>query len=223
MSPGAIDVDIAFRKMPKPEGWEHDSAFTCELRKKSLATGIEWLTQITQSSQNAPPGFQAADFIQARSALAQLAGIPGKNGARRSSNGKPATRWRRPTLPECCPNWRNHSASPTSTKRRWKTTPTPNRVTAACFLQSVPRPTKRLSTWRSPSSTRLKYLEKKPEDLEVKWLLNLDYMVLGKYPAGVPAKYLTSSCGVCLKRRHRPVRGCRARSRTDPRSRWPAE
>ena len=37
-----------------------------------------------------------------------------------------------------------------------------------------------------------KYLEQKPDDVEVKWLLNLAYMTLGKYPAGVPAKYLIS-------------------------------
>jgi hypothetical protein len=38
----------------------------------------------------------------------------------------------------------------------------------------------------------LKYLEQKPDDLEVKWLLNLTYMTVGKYPSGVPAKYLIS-------------------------------
>ena len=36
----------------------------------------------------------------------------------------------------------------------------------------------------------LEYLEQKPDELEVKWLLNLAYMTLGKYPAGVPDKYL---------------------------------
>jgi tetratricopeptide (TPR) repeat protein len=36
----------------------------------------------------------------------------------------------------------------------------------------------------------LQYLEQKPDELEVKWLLNLAYMTLGKYPASVPAKYL---------------------------------
>ena len=28
----------------------------------------------------------------------------------------------------------------------------------------------------------LKYLEQKPDDLEVKWLLNLAYMTVGGYP-----------------------------------------
>ena len=36
----------------------------------------------------------------------------------------------------------------------------------------------------------LSYLERKPEELEVKWLLNIAYMTLGKYPDGVPQKYL---------------------------------
>jgi hypothetical protein len=35
----------------------------------------------------------------------------------------------------------------------------------------------------------LRYLTKKPDELEVKWLLNLTYMTLGEYPAGVPQKY----------------------------------
>ena len=35
-----------------------------------------------------------------------------------------------------------------------------------------------------------KYLERKPDDLEVKWLLNLTYMYMGNHPSGVPQKYL---------------------------------
>jgi len=34
------------------------------------------------------------------------------------------------------------------------------------------------------------YLSEKPGELEVRWLLNLGYMMLGRYPAGVPARYL---------------------------------
>jgi len=35
-----------------------------------------------------------------------------------------------------------------------------------------------------------KYLDRKPDDIEVKWLLNLAYMTLGKHPSGVLQKYL---------------------------------
>jgi hypothetical protein len=34
------------------------------------------------------------------------------------------------------------------------------------------------------------YLANKPDDLDVKWLLNLSHMTLGQYPKGVPSKYL---------------------------------
>ena len=36
----------------------------------------------------------------------------------------------------------------------------------------------------------LKYLERKPDALDVRWLLNLAYMTLGGYPGQVPPKYL---------------------------------
>jgi len=35
-----------------------------------------------------------------------------------------------------------------------------------------------------------KYLEHRPDDLEVRWLLNLAYMTLGQYPADVPPAFL---------------------------------
>ena len=35
----------------------------------------------------------------------------------------------------------------------------------------------------------LNYLERKPDEIEVKWLLNLAYMTLGSYPDGVPEKH----------------------------------
>ncbi len=36
----------------------------------------------------------------------------------------------------------------------------------------------------------LKYLEQKPEELEVRWLLNLAYMTVGTYPEKVPPQFL---------------------------------
>ena len=41
----------------------------------------------------------------------------------------------------------------------------------------------------------LKYLQRKPDALDVRWILNLAYMTLGKYPAGGPPQYLTPPTG----------------------------
>jgi hypothetical protein len=49
-------------------------------------------------------------------------------------------------------------------------------------------------TQTSPSENAIRhfveYLSKKPDDLEVRWLLNLTNMTLGKYPKGVASKYV---------------------------------
>ena len=50
-----------------------------------------------------------------------------------------------------------------------------------------------------------KYLERKPDDLEVKWLLNLTYMTLGNYPSGVPQKYLLPLSSFDIRREHRTL------------------
>src|SRR4029078_10969578 len=49
--------------------------------------------------------------------------------------------------------------------------------------------------YRDPASSEkavqylLKFLEAKPNDLEGRWMLNLAYMTLGRYPGGVPEKF----------------------------------
>lgn len=57
-------------------------------------------------------------------------------------------------------------------------------------------PMLRSSRYAQPEDSRkavgyfLKYLAQKPDELEVKWLLNLAYMTLGEYPESVPKEYL---------------------------------
>lgn len=43
---------------------------------------------------------------------------------------------------------------------------------------------------RTATEYFLNFLSQKPDDLEVKWLLNLAYMTLGEYPDNVPKQYL---------------------------------
>ena len=47
----------------------------------------------------------------------------------------------------------------------------------------------------------LKYLQRKPDELEVRWLLNLAYMALGTYPDGVPPSSSDSADRVRLEQR----------------------
>ncbi len=47
-----------------------------------------------------------------------------------------------------------------------------------------------------------KYLERKPDDIEVKWLLNLAYMTLGKLPFRRSAKILATALAIYIRRNH---------------------
>ena len=46
-----------------------------------------------------------------------------------------------------------------------------------------------MANWEAAIRHFLKFLEQKPEDLEVRWLLNLASMALGRYPDAVPKQY----------------------------------
>ena len=66
-----------------------------------------------------------------------------------------------------------------------------NHASESCIL-----PVKGLGVHRDPTGSRnairlyQSLLEKDPQDLESRWLLNLAYMTLGEYPIGVPPAFL---------------------------------
>ena len=65
-------------------------------------------------------------------------------------------------------------------------------------VEDHPDPMKPSSAYANKEDSRkaieyfLKHLERQPDDLEVRWLLNLAYMTTGGYPDKVPARYLIS-------------------------------
>ena len=77
-----------------------------------------------------------------------------------------------------CGAGRSRTASPAATRR-------------AASSRSPPRPsTVRPSGSREAIGHFTAYLEQRPEDLGVRWLLNVAYMTLGEYPDRVPRGYL---------------------------------
>ena len=44
----------------------------------------------------------------------------------------------------------------------------------------------------------LQYLQLSPDSLDVRWLLNVTYMLSGNYPSAVPQKYLIPPALLCL-------------------------
>jgi hypothetical protein len=62
---------------------------------------------------------------------------------------------------------------------------------SSCIFPIAPEAQHRFpSGSRAAMSHFLDYLKERPEDLGVRWLLNVAAMTLGEYPAGVPAEYM---------------------------------
>ena len=183
---GAPEADAALQAFPKFAGWEQDLRAICTARQQSLAQTVERLhTLLMPASSSITPG----DPAQIAYVLGELEAYQGH-------------------MDEVIQPWEEAYQSGLA-----------NQQGAALQLEEAlgvaylhksemengvytapgercDFPPRQSVAYQKPAGSEnairyfTKYLEKKPDDLEVKWLLNVAYMTLGKYPAGVPAKDL---------------------------------
>ena len=182
---GLNEADAVFLGLPKPEGWNQDLRAMCGYRSQSLTTILQKLeeTPVTAADES------SLDAQQGQYAWAQLL-------AYRGDLGKAIQRWlvahemAETKVPAAVPMMREtlglaylHKAGMDSGVFREPGT--------LCLF-----PPRDGAAYREAGDVEkaipyfLKFLEDKPQDLEVRWLLNLAYVALGRYPSGVPEKYL---------------------------------
>ena len=186
---GKNEADLAFRSLPKPEGWSQDLPGLCEIRKKSLSTMIDRLenNELLDTKGQAPGS--ALDRIEEHYGLANLYAYQG-------AMDKAVAQW--------------ESAYRIATTQLPGAMPELEEVLGIAYLHKSemendvyrhpgdrcifpPRPGvkyEKTSDSQKAIEYFLKYLDTKPDVLDVRWLLNLAYMTLGGYPAQVPQKYL---------------------------------
>ncbi|PYU43551.1 MAG: hypothetical protein DMG53_17850 [Acidobacteria bacterium] len=189
---GQVIANLLFQKFPKPVGWSQDLSEICRIRKQSLSNMVDRLEKrLDPLHPEQLSGEKPFDVIQEHYALAQLHAYQGNmdqaikqwEAAYRIAAEIPGGR---PQLEEVLGTAHLHKAEIENGVYR-----TPG---DRCLFP--PRPGNPFPKYEISSDSIkaiqyfTKYLETKPEDLEVKWLLNLAYMTLGKYPAAVPQKYL---------------------------------
>src|SRR2546430_992451 len=189
---GAVDMELAFRKVPKPEDWNRDFQAVCETRKRALAMAVQRMEGLLDP--NNPEGMahaKPADVQQAHYALAQFQTYSGNMEAA-LQHWQAAYRIAESDIPGMVPQMQEILGTAYLHKSEME-----NDVYREPGDRCIFPPGKSVSYKETADSEKAiqyftKYLEQKPDDVEVKWLLNLAYMTLGKYPAGVPAKYLIS-------------------------------
>jgi hypothetical protein len=189
-SSGAVAVETTLRQMPKPAGWDRNLKSICEIRTQGISIAMDRLEHLLDPAN--PEGLAATDkrkAVQAHQLLAQFYGY-------RGTMDKAIAQWQAayklaqteepgdlPELQEILGTSYLHKSEMENGNLRYS-----GDICLFPPQQSFKYP----QTDDSEQAVQyfLKFLENKPDDLEVKWLLNIAYMTLGKYPAGVPQKYL---------------------------------
>jgi len=187
---GKGEADLAFRSFPKPDASSQDLAGLCEIRKKSLAAIIDQLekNQLPLGADDLPHG-TPLDQIETRYALANLYAYKGLMD-KAVAQWESAYQLAASQLPGAMPELEDVLGIAYLHKSEMENDVYRHPGDRCIF---PPRPGLRYQkTGDSEKAVEylLKYLERKPEALDARWLLNLAYMTLGGYPAEVPQKYL---------------------------------
>jgi tetratricopeptide (TPR) repeat protein len=181
---GLNEADAVFLGFAKPDGWNGDLRAMCTARTQSLSTILERLEQAPQTA----PDESRLDAMEGQYAWAQLHGYLGRMdkaidrwlaAQQIAEKGVPgAIAMMQETLGVAYLHKSGIDNGVFST---------PGEL---CLFPPRPNTTYRnLESSEKAAKYFLEFLEGKPNDLEVRWLLNLTYMTMGRYPGGVPEQY----------------------------------
>ena len=188
---GNGEAKSVFDQFSKPKGWERDLAQPCTIRRQSMSDAIQQMKRMLGEAAAQPAGeVPPRDLLEGYTALAELYAYVGR-------------------MEESIDAWK--SASGIAETNFPGSTPYLLETIGVSYLHLAEMEN---GVFHSPSAIDIfppidpkphfekqehskiaiqyfqSYLDKRPNDMEVRWLLNLAYVTLGQYPAGVPAKYL---------------------------------
>ena len=187
---GKGEADLAYRTLPKPEGWNQDLNMMCQLRQQSLTTVIDQVIKLLDPGN--PDGVtrkSALDIIQMHYALANLYAYQGEM-AKSVAQWETAYQVASSQLPAAMPELEEVLGIAYLHKSEMDNDVYRHPGDRCVFPPEVNASYKDTASSQKSIEYLLKYLARHPDALDVKWLLNLAYMTLGKYPAGVPQNYV---------------------------------
>lgn len=186
---GMTEANSVFGEYALKTGWNpRDLQAVCEIRKASLADAKRYVRETLAGGNGSQLSTQ--EQIDGHSSLAQLYGYSGemedsirewKASYELAQTADPGSL---PNLEESIGASYLHMAEMENNIYRGNTG-------LDIFPPSHPQTAfDKKDTSKHAIEYFRKYLDRRPGDLEVRWLLNLAYLTLGEYPSGVPAAYL---------------------------------
>ena len=188
---GYAEALAAMGDYPKPDGWNRDMRQVCEIRTASIKNAQEELRDALKSALGTQgTAEQLLMLIQGESALAQLYAFSGE--MKESIDAwKAAIKLAETSDPGYMPNLLESIGA---TYLHWSEME--NGIYSGSRDMDIFPPLDPHASFEKQDESKQaieyfrKFLDLRPNDLEVKWLLNLAYATLGEYPSGVPAAFL---------------------------------
>ena len=187
---GAVEVEVAFKNLPKPADWDRNLRAVCEVRKQTLAHAVDHLKQLLDPKD--PDSFAATRPGEVGRVLFSLAQLLAYQGDMEPAiaNWLAAYKFASTHAPQMMPELEEVLGTAYLHKSEMENDVYRKPGDRCLFPPSYIFQYKNTSDSLKAVDYFTRFLAKKPDTLEVRWLLNLAYMTLGKYPSGVPAKYL---------------------------------
>lgn len=187
---GIVEAEAVLQAFPKSANWHQDPRTICQARRQSIDASRrsleDFLSRERSGGRAAPPRF---DVMQAHYALAQLHAYDGRMD-RALAEYQQAYDTARTGVPAAAARMMEalgvaylHRAGMENGVHR-----APGDI---CLL--APKPLQSYAKARDSERAIeqfLSFLKQQPDNLEVRWLLNLAYMTIGRYPHEVPPAYL---------------------------------
>jgi tetratricopeptide (TPR) repeat protein len=187
---GKGEADLGFRSIPKPDGWSQDLQLMCKLRQQSLDAVIGVARENLdpnnpQGSVSHPP----LDRIQMHYALANLHAYKGEMDPA-IEQWLQAYKIAQTEMPAAMSDLEETLGIAYLHKSEMDNDIYRNPGDRCIFPPRASVSYDKTAASEKAIEFLSKYLQRHPDATDGKWEINLAYMTLGKYPAGVPKQYL---------------------------------
>lgn len=186
---GMDEADSAFRDAPKPDGWDRNLQEICSIRKSSYANAISGIQRNLLVPHAADLNAQL-DLLRDHIALGQLYAYRG-NMQKAVAEYKTSADIAQVDVPDGMPYFLESLGVLYLHWSEMENGAYTNPSDENLFDPEHPAPAYQKTAESEQAIGYLqKYLKLKPDDMQAKWLLNLAYATIGKYPAAVPPQDL---------------------------------
>jgi len=186
---GQNESNLLLQRMAREPDWNAEPHLVCDLHRESVSSAVQRLQDILASSCNGGGAPANSDMMNAHFTLAQVDAYQGDmEGSIREF--EQASELAKSMAPDFVTQLHEALGIAYLHKSEMENGDY-SKPGAKCLLPMLPA-----NKFEKPGDSQkavehfLQYLQQKPDEIEVKWLLNYAYMTLGAYPDKVPEKYL---------------------------------